>query len=142
MGTAIVAVATYDNPGNLTPLRGVAHGLGGGLAVLACALGAALLVANATRWVCHRDAALADLRHPVLGAMHATLPGGLLVLAVMTSVVGPSLLPGPMVTAVVAVLAVAGGVLGLVISVVFAYTLFTGDPPAASVNGGWFIPRS
>jgi C4-dicarboxylate transporter/malic acid transport protein len=140
MGTAIVAVATYDNPGNLTALRGVAHGLGAGLAVLAYAIGAVLAVAYAVRWVRHTDAARADLRHPVMGAMHATVPAGLLVLAVTTSVVGPELFPAGVVTAVIATLAVVGAALGLVISVTFAYGLFTGEHPAAAVNGGWFIP--
>jgi C4-dicarboxylate transporter/malic acid transport protein len=140
MGTAILAVATYDNPGNVSALRGLAHGIGVGLAVLAYAIGAVLVVAYAARWVRHSGAAMADLRHPVLGAMHATLPAGLLVLAVMTSVVGPELFPGAAVTALVAVLAVLGAALGLVISAAFAFTLFIGDPPAASVNGGWFIP--
>jgi len=140
MGTAILAVATYLNPGNLTALQGAAHGLGAGLAVLAYALGAGMALAYAARWARHRDAALADLHHPVLGAMHATLPGGLLVLAVMTSVVGPELLPAGAVTALIAVLAGVGSVLAVVISVAFAMTLFVGDPPAAAVNGGWFIP--
>jgi C4-dicarboxylate transporter/malic acid transport protein len=140
MGTAILAVATYLNPGNLTALQGASHGLGAGLAVLAYALGVVMAVAYAVRWVRHRDAALADLHHPVLGAMHATLPGGLLVLAVMTSIVGPQLLPAGAVTALVAVLAAVGSLLAVVISVAFAMTLFVGAPPAASVNGGWFIP--
>jgi C4-dicarboxylate transporter/malic acid transport protein len=140
MGTAIVAVATYDNPGNVTSLSGVAHGMGTGLAVLAYALGAVLAVAYAVRWVRHTDACRADLRHPVLGAMHATLPGGLLVLAVMTSVIGSELFPASAVTALIATLAAVGAALGLVLSVAFAYTLFTGETAAASVNGGWFIP--
>jgi tellurite resistance protein TehA-like permease len=140
MGTAILAVATYLNPGNLTALQGAAHGLGAGLAVLAYAVGAVMTVGYAVRWIRHRDAALADLHHPVLGAMHATLPGGLLVLAVMTSVVGSQLMPAGTVTALIAVLAAVGSVLALVISVAFAVTLFVGAPPAASVNGGWFIP--
>ena len=140
MGTAIVAVATYDNPGNLTTLRGPAHGLGAGLAVLAYAIGAVLAVAYTVRWVRHADAARAALRHPEPGAIQATLPAGLLVLAVMTTVVGPELFPAGVVTAVIATLAVAGAVLGLVVSVAFAYTLFIGEHPAAAVNGGWFIP--
>ena len=140
MGTAILAVATYLNPGNLAALQGAARGLGAGLAVLAYGLGAVMTVAYAVRWVRHRGPAMADLHHPVLGAMHATLPGGLLVLAVMTSVVGPELLPAGAVTALIAVLAAVGSVLALVFSVAFAMTLFVGDPPAASVNGGWFIP--
>ncbi len=140
MGTAIVAVATYDNPGNLTALRGLAHGIGAGVAILAYAIGAVLVVAYAVRWIRHTDAARTDLRHPVMGAMHATVPAGLLVLAVMTSVVGPELFPASVVTAITATLAVVGTVLGLVVSVAFTYMLFTGEHPVAAVNGGWFIP--
>jgi len=140
MGTAIVAVATYGNPGNLTVLEGAAHAVGVVLAVVAYALGVVLVVAYAARWVRHTGAALADLRNPVLGGLHATLPGGLLVLAVMTSVVGPDLLPEQVATVLIATLAAIGGVLALVIGVAFGYTLFTGDPPAQSVNGSWFIP--
>ena len=140
MGTAILAVATYLNPGNLTALQGAARGLGAGVAVLAYTLGAVMTVSYAVRWARHRGAALADLHHPVLGAMHATLPGGLLVLAVMTSVVGPHLLPAGAVTALIAVLTGVGSILAVVISVAFAMALFVGAPPAASVNGGWFIP--
>jgi C4-dicarboxylate transporter/malic acid transport protein len=140
MGTAIVAVATYDNPGNVVALRGSAHAAGVGIAILAYALGAVLTVAYAGRWIRHTSAARADLRHPVLGAMHATVPAGLLVLAVMTSAVGPAMFPAQVVTGIVATLAVVGAVLGLVISVAFSYMLFTGEHPAAAVNGGWFIP--
>jgi len=140
MGTAIFSVATYLNPGNVTALSGLAHGLGAGLAVLAYAVGAVLVVAYGVRWVRYREAVLADLRHPVLGSMFATVPGGLLVLAVMTSVVGPSVLPRGAITPIIAVLAVVGVVGALVISVAFAVTLFVGKPAAESVNGGWFIP--
>ncbi|MGV8966550.1 MAG: hypothetical protein ACOH2F_09735 [Cellulomonas sp.] len=140
MGTSILAVATYNNPGDLDALRGLAHGLGSGLAVLAYALGAVLSVAYAVRWVRYRDAALADLRHPVLGAMLATVPGGLLVLAVMTAVVGPTLLPAGAITPVISVLAIVGSILALVLSVAFAMTQFVGALPVASVNGGWLIP--
>lgn len=140
MGTAIVAVATYQNPGEVVALTDPAHALGAGLAILAYVLGAVLLVAYAARWLRYRDAALADLRHPVLGAMLATVPGGLLVLAVMTSVVGPTLMPAGAVTALTAVLALAGTALALVFSVAFTITLFVGTLPAPAVNGGWFIP--
>lgn len=140
MGTAILAVATYLNPGQVDALVEIAHGLGTALAVLAYALGLILVGASALRWTLHTAAAAADLRHPMLGALHATLPGALLVLAVMTSVVGPSLLPTGAVTALNAVLAISGGVIALVLSVAFVTTQFTGTPTATSVNGGWFIP--
>ena len=41
---------------------------------------------------------------------------------------------------VIATLAIVGVGLGLVVSVAFTYLLFTGEHPAAAVNGGWFIP--
>ncbi len=140
MGTAIVAVATYENPGNVGGLEVLAHTLGIAFSVVAYALGLALTVAFAIRWARHTDASLADLRHPVLGAMHGTLPGGLLVMAVMTSVVGTSYLPGQLAVGIVAVLAVVGIVIALVLSVAFSITLFTGATAAETVNGGWLIP--
>ncbi len=140
MGTAILAVAADANPGNLAALHGVGRGLGTVLAVVAYALGAVLLVAYVVRWVRHTQAAIADLRHPILGGLHATLPGGLLVLAVMTSAIGPRLMPEAAVTATIAVLASLGAVLALVVGVAFGYVLFAGEVAGPSVNGGWFIP--
>jgi len=140
MGTGILAVTTYTNPGGWAPLASAARGLGVALALVAYALGAVLLVAYAMRWVTHTEAALADFRHPVKGAMHATLPGGLLVLAVMTSAVSPSLLSPSTATWVIGALAAVGGILAFVMAVAFTLTLVTGEPAAASVNGGWFIP--
>ncbi|MEX0913511.1 MAG: hypothetical protein WDZ57_01035, partial [Demequina sp.] len=140
MGTAILAVATFDNPGNRAPVRDTAEAVAIGLAVIAYLLGAVLLVAYVLRWLLFTDAVAENLRHPVLGAMHATVPAGLLVLAVMTSVVGPAFLPADAVAPVTAFLAVLGAGLGLVVSVAFAYILFVGEHPAAAANGGWFIP--
>jgi len=140
MGTGILAVASYSNPGGWAPLAGAAHIVGAGLAVLAYVLGVVLLGGYAVRWVRHTSAAMADFRHPIKGAMHATLPGGLLVLAVMTSVVSPTLIPGSVATLVIAVLAVLGGALAVVMGVAFGFVLITGETPAASANGGWFIP--
>jgi C4-dicarboxylate transporter/malic acid transport protein len=74
------------------------------------------------------------------GAMHAMLPGGLLVAAVVTSVVGPSLFSSSVSTWTISILAILGGGLALVMGVAFAVILVTGQPPAESVNGGWFIP--
>ena len=140
MGTAIVAVATYANPGRLEGLRPVAEGVGQTVAVLAYLLGVVMTVAYGARWTRYRAQARAELRDPMLGALHATLPGGLLVLAVMTASVGPALFSDTIVTAVVAVLAGVGAVLAVMIGVVFTYELFVGERPASAVNGGWFIP--
>jgi len=140
MGTGIVAVASDDNPGGRAALESAAHTVGVAFAVLTYALGAVLLVAYAVRWVRHADACRADLRHPVLGALHATLPAGLLVLSVMTSAVGPRFLPASVTVPLAGTLLPLGAAIGLVLGVAFAYTLFTGEVAAASVNGGWFIP--
>ncbi len=140
MGTAIVAVAADANPGNLQALVGLGHAVGSVLAVVAYAIGAVLLVAHAARWTRHPRAVLTDLRHPALGGMVATVPGAILVLAVMTAALGGRVMPAGAVTATIAVLAVIGSVLALVIGVAFGYTLFTGEVPGGAVNGGWFIP--
>ena len=110
------------------------------LAIIAYLVAAVLFVAYLTRWIKHRDAAMSDLRHPVMGAMYGTFPGGLLVLAVMTSLIGPSWFSTSAVIWIVAVLATVGGVLAIAISLAFGYLLFAGEPSATMVNGGWFIP--
>ena len=140
MGTGILAVTTYNNPGGLTALAGIAHAIGAVLAVITYLLAIALLVANVVRWIAHTNAAAADFRHPLKGAMHATLPGGLLVAAVMTSVVSPSLFSPAVATWIIVILASLGSALALVMGIAFAVVLITGQPPAESVNGGWFIP--
>ncbi|WP_159809162.1 hypothetical protein [Cellulomonas citrea] len=140
MGTGILAVALANNPGDLPALVGVTRGASIALAVLAYTLAAVLTVAFVARWLAHPTAALADLRHPMVGGLHATAPGGLLVLAVMTSVVGPHLMAAGAVVATTAVLAAVGTTLALLVAVAFGYTLVAGERPAAATNGSWFIP--
>ena len=74
MGTAIVAVAAAMNPGQIAALAPTARTLSQVMVVLAAVLAAVLAVTYAGRWVVHRDAALADLRDPVAGALYGTLP--------------------------------------------------------------------
>lgn len=141
MGTAVVGVLAYANPGDLHATQDLAHGVGVAFVALAAALAAVLSVAYLARWLRHPGPAVADLRHPVLGALYGTVPGGLLVLAVAINAVAPSLgLPSSVVVGTVAALDVVGTLLGFVLSVTFAYLLFTGDIAAPLVNGGWFIP--
>jgi len=81
------------------------------------------------------------MRDPTVGPLHGTFPGGILVLAVAISTVGPQVLSVHSVQAVVEVLAAIGIPLALAISLLFAYLLFTLEPPDTRVvNGGWFIP--
>jgi C4-dicarboxylate transporter/malic acid transport protein len=141
MGTAIVGVAVYLNPGSESSLTHTAHIAGVAFALAAWA--AAVLIAGPylARLVRHPDAALADLRHPVLGALYGTLAGAILVLAVATATVGGSVLSPHTVVTIVAVLAAVGGLVAFTTGVLFTYVLFTRDGLAADVaNGGWFIP--
>ena len=93
MGTAIVGVAAYLNPGNLTGAAAASRHTGQVMAILAAALAVVLGVPYVARWVRHRDAALADLRDPVAGPCPCTgsFPGGILVLGAAAAIIGPSL---------------------------------------------------
>ncbi len=141
MGTAIVGVAAAMNPGQIAALAPAARTIGQVMAVLAAALAVVLAVPYLGRFVLHRDAAVADLRDPVAGALYGTLPGGILVLAATAAAVGPTLLPAPAVRELVASLDWVGVPLAFAISVVFAYLLFVrSELVPETVNGGWFIP--
>ena len=141
MGTGIVGVAAYLNPGGQAELRHIAHVVGVAFVLLAWVLAVAIAVPYLARLVRYRDAALADLRHPVIGALYATLPAALLVLAVATAAVGGSVLPAHTVVVIVGVLAAIGAPLAFAIGVLFSYVLFSSDGvPGDTVNGGWFIP--
>ncbi|MDR3636915.1 MAG: hypothetical protein P4L84_24125 [Isosphaeraceae bacterium] len=141
MGTAIVGIVGYQNPGNLTGLRDSSHTFGVVLVAVSAVLAVALGVPYLARWLRHPGAAIADLRNPVAGALYGTFPGGLLVLAVGVATVGPSIGAPDAVTTTVAVLAAIGIVLAFGVSVVFAYLLF-GAPQIGpqTANGAWFIP--
>lgn len=109
--------------------------------VIALLLGAVVLGATLTRWVRHTPEALADLRHPVKGGMTATAAGGLLTLAVAVGRVGPGFLPAGLIEPVVAVLAVVGAVLALLIGWEFLAEVFTSrDAALAQMSGAWFVP--
>lgn len=141
MGTAIVGVAAYQNPGSQSGLDHAAHVIGVGFVLAAWAAAVLIAVPYLTRLVRHPDAALADLRHPVLGALYGTFAGAIVVLAVATAAVGGSLMPAHAVVAVVAVLASVGGIAAFATGVLFTYVLFTSEGlDADAANGGWFIP--
>ena len=121
MGTGIVGVAAYLNPGNQSGLHHTAHVIGVAFVLLAWLLAIAIAIPYLIRLIRHRDAAAADLRHPIIGALYATLPAAMLVLAVATATVGGSLLPAHTVVVIVAVLAAIGAPLALAAGVLFAY---------------------
>ena len=141
MGTAIVGIVAYQNPGQVAALGDIMRAVGVLMVALSALLAVGLGVPYVVRWIRHPDAARADLSNPVVGALHATFPAGLLVLAVGTATVGPSVLSADATLALVAVLGAVGIVLGFAMSVVFAAILFTArgvEPQTA--NGAWFIP--
>jgi C4-dicarboxylate transporter/malic acid transport protein len=141
MGTAIVGVAAYQNPGSEAGLTRTAHGIGVAFVLLAWAMAVLIAGPYLARIVRHPDAALADLRHPVLGALYGTLAGAIVVLAVATATVGGSLLSAHALVVVVAVLAAVGGLVAFATGVLFTYVLFTSEGTEAdAANGGWFIP--
>ncbi len=141
MGTAIVGIVAYQNPGQVAGLADVLRAFGVLMVAVSGLLAVALGIPYVARWLHHPDAARADLANPVTGALYATFPAGILVLAVGIATVGPSVLPADATTALVAILAFVGIVLAFVMSLVFAILLFMShgvEPQAA--NGGWFIP--
>ncbi len=141
MGTAIVGVGAYLNPGSDREVLTAAHDVGLAFVILAWAEAAALLVPYLMRLLRHRDAALADLSNPVLGPLYGTFPGALLVLATATATVGPSLISTHAIVVTVAVLASFGAAITLALGVAFTYFLFIDDGPRPdAANGGWFIP--
>jgi C4-dicarboxylate transporter/malic acid transport protein len=141
MGTAIVGITLFANPGKLASLRVASQDVGAALVLLAGALAVALGIPYVLRWARHPDAVIQDLRHPIVGPLFGTFPGGLLVLAVAVATVGPRYFSPATVHGIVAGLAWAGVPLAVAISVVFATLLFLApNVEAPSANGGWFIP--
>ncbi len=141
MGTAIVGIIAYQDPGQIAGLGDLARAFGVAMVSLSAALAILLGIPYVARWIQHPDAARADLGNPLAGALYGTFPGGILVLAVGIATVGPSIgAPGD-VTLVVGVLAAIGLVLAFAVSVLFAHLLFVTHPVGPELsNGAWFIP--
>ena len=141
MGTGIVGVTAYLNPGGIAGLRNAAHTVGVAFVLLAWVLAIAIAIPYLARLVRYRDAALADLRHPIVGALYATVPGrdprarGR---HRHRRRINPSRAHGHADRRGARrdrrAARVRRGVL-------FAYVLFTGDGVSGdTANGGWFIP--
>ena len=107
--------------------------------LLASALAVALWPRYARR-LADRDALRAELGDPGHGAMLATFPAGLLVLAVAWGRVGPLLVPSPVSRWIDVVLLVIGTVVAVALGVAWASSMAAGTHDLAAVNGGWLIP--
>jgi C4-dicarboxylate transporter/malic acid transport protein len=140
MGTSALAVALLA-VGEGTSAAGATEVAARTVLVLALLLGAVVLTLTAARWVRFRRDALADLRHPVKGGMTSTAAGALLTLAVAIGKVGPGFLPEAVILPAVTILAVAGGLLALLIGWEFLAEIFTSrDAALAQMSGAWFVP--
>ena len=87
-----------------------------------------------------RERLAAELADPAAGAMLATLPAGLLILATAWGRVGPGLIGETAALWVDAVLLVVGAVLAIVLGAAWAGAMLRTTPGLEGVNGGWLIP--
>jgi C4-dicarboxylate transporter/malic acid transport protein len=87
-----------------------------------------------------REALATELADPGHGAMLATLPAGLLVLAVAWGKVGPELVPTTVAVWIDIVLAVIGVVIAVGLGILWAGSIAANTNDLAAVNGGWLIP--
>ena len=81
-----------------------------------------------------------EIADPAHGAMLATFPAGLLVLAIAWGGVGPETIPSDYALSITVVLLVVGGLTALIYSPLWASVISRVEVPLAKVNGGWLIP--
>lgn len=110
-----------------------------GFLLLATALGI-VLTPRYVRRAAQPEALRTELGDPGHGAMLATFPAGILLLAVGWGRVGPQFVPSDVAVGVGAVLAVVGVLVALAVGVAWAGALAAGSSDLASVHGGWLIP--
>jgi C4-dicarboxylate transporter/malic acid transport protein len=141
MGTGAVAVAASINPGNVASWASAARTFGQVMAVVTAALAVVLIVPYLARFVRYGHAALADLRDPLRGAQFATLPAGILVLALTANAIGPTWWSTGTVRDLVAAFDWLGVPLTFVMSILFSYLLFMrAQMVPESITGRWYIP--
>lgn len=139
MGTAAVALSVHQLASVFTTARQPLEIIARVLVLIASVLAVILTPRYLTR---SRDrAALAhEIADPAHGAMLATFPAGLLVLAVAWGRVGDGVIGTRAALIVSAVLVIAGALMAIGMSVVWASAQGRGDADLAGVNGGWLIP--
>ncbi|MCB0915262.1 MAG: hypothetical protein KDC23_06095 [Actinobacteria bacterium] len=82
----------------------------------------------------------AELRDPGHGAQLATLPAGLLVLAVAWGRLGPEIVPTAVSLWIDGVLLVVGAGLSLALGLAWSSSIIRTQPGLGGINGGWLIP--
>lgn len=137
MGTAGLSLAFTQESDFVfaSPLEVISYAL----LVIASVLALVLLPRYVTR-PRDREALAHELADPAHGAMLATFPGGLLVLASAWARVGSEWLGAGVGLTVSAILVIAGAVAAIGLSVVWASVQGRSDVDLAGVNGGWLLP--
>lgn len=92
------------------------------------------------RRLADRAALMEEIADPGHGAMLATLPAGLLVLAVAWARVGPMIVPDSVAVWIDIVIAVTGIVLATALGITWAQAIASNTHDLAAVHGGWLIP--
>lgn len=106
-------------------------------------LASALAIGLAPRYVrrLRQPKALADeLADPAHGAMLATFPAGLLVLAICWGSIGPIIVPRPIALWTDGALLLLGVLIALPVSIAWATATARSGTALAGVNGGWLLP--
>jgi tellurite resistance protein TehA-like permease len=114
-----------------------------GVAVALLLLASALALVLLPRYLLRlRDPAalFAEIGDPGHGAMLATLPAGLLVLAVGWARIGPSLLSTTVSLWIDALLLIAGTLIAVGLGLTWSAAMLRGSAGLEGVNGGWLIP--
>jgi C4-dicarboxylate transporter/malic acid transport protein len=88
----------------------------------------------------NRNALAGEIAHPAMGAMLATLPAGLLVLAAAWGRIGPTFISGTVSLWIDAILLSVGTVIALALGLAWSATVLRSSPGLEGVNGGWLIP--
>lgn len=81
-----------------------------------------------------------EIAHPAHGAMLATVPAGILVLAVAWGRIGPTLLPVSTSLWINGILLVIGVAVALPLGLLWSASMLRSAPGLEGVNGGWLIP--
>lgn len=140
MGTGVVSVI-FSALVRHEFLPGVMRAASLIMLVVTILLGAVVLTLTTLRWVRHFDVVRGELRHPIMGAMHVTYGGALLVPAVALGRAGELVLPQSVLTPLILLLTALGSVITLGIGWVFLTGIFRrGDVQAGLITGAWFIP--
>lgn len=135
MGTAALALAFSTEAWFASWFTPVAHVL----LALASVLAIVLLPLYLGR-MRNRAALAQEIADPAQGAMLATFPAGILVLASAWANLGSAWLGANAGLAIGAVLVVVGGVLATALSIVWAASQTRGHLSLEGVNGAWMIP--